>query len=148
MLGGKKNNTVAKIDTLIGQNTEVTGDVRFTGGLHVDGKVVGNVYAEPNSDSILTLSEKGCIEGEVKVPHIILDGSVCGDVQAFERIELASRAKVVGNVFYKLIEMTMGAEVNGNLVHSVENNRTNDQPKLLSDSSVAINKPKSVDNSG
>ena len=61
---------------------------------------------------------------------------------------LASRARVVGNVFYKLIEMTMGAEVNGNLVHSAENNRENDQPKLLSGSSQAINKPKSVDNSG
>ena len=69
MLGGKKNNTVAKIDTLVGQNTEVIGDVKFTGGLHVDGKIIGNVYAEPNSDSILTLSEKGSIEGEVKVPQ-------------------------------------------------------------------------------
>jgi len=114
MLGRKKR--TAKIDSLIGQNTEIHGDIVFTGGLHVDGKVVGNVEAT-DPGSLLTISDQGVIEGEVKIPNIILNGHVIGDVHATERIELAAQARVNGNVFYNLIEMAIGAEVNGKLVH-------------------------------
>jgi len=106
-----------KIDTLIGQNSELHGDVVFSGGLHVDGVIKGNVYAESDSGSILSVSERGLIEGEVRVPNIVLNGSVKGDVHSAEHIELAEKARVTGNVYYKLIEMVRGAEVNGNLVH-------------------------------
>jgi cytoskeletal protein CcmA (bactofilin family) len=112
---GKKRRT-ARIDSLIGQNTEIHGDVIFTGGLHVDGKVKGNVIAN-EAGSLLTLSDQGVIEGEVRVPNVILNGNVVGDVHSDERIELATRAGVSGNVFYNLIEMAIGAEVNGKLVH-------------------------------
>ena len=112
---GKKRRT-AKIDSLIGQQTEVNGDILFSGGLHVDGKSKGNVLAtEP--ESLLTVSDQGSVEGEVRVPNIILNGLVIGDVYASERIELASQARVQGNVYYNLIEMAIGAEVNGKLVH-------------------------------
>jgi len=119
-MGNKKpapSGRSTKIDTLIGQNSEIQGDVIFSGGLHVDGVIKGNVYAESDSGSILSVSERGVIEGEVRVPNIILNGSVNGDVHAAEHIELAENAKVTGNVFYKLIEMVRGSEVNGNLVH-------------------------------
>lgn len=112
---GKKRRT-AKIDSLIGQHTEITGDITFSGGLHVDGKSKGNVVAtEPGS--LLTVSDQGSVEGEVRVPNVILNGLVVGDVYASERIELASQARVQGNVYYNLIEMAIGAEVNGKLVH-------------------------------
>lgn len=119
MFGNGKKGKTSKIDTLIGQQTELRGDVVFSGGLHVDGKIIGNVLADDGDASILTLSERGYIEGEVKVPHIILNGTVHGDVYASERIELASRARVTGNVYYSLIEMAIGSEVNGNLVHGL-----------------------------
>jgi len=115
----KKRKTV-KIQTLIGQHTQMHGDVRFSGGLHVDGTIKGNVIADEGSGSMLTLSEHGTIEGEVRVQNIVLNGTVIGDVYAEERIELDSSARVTGNVFYNLIEMSMGAEVNGSLVHRPE----------------------------
>ncbi len=118
MLGSpKKPKQSAQIDSLIGQNTEIHGDVIFKGGLHVDGKVKGNVIAEDGTESVLTLSERGTIEGEVKVPNVVVNGTVIGDVHALTHIELAAHARVHGNVYYSLIEMAMGAEVNGNLVH-------------------------------
>ena len=114
MLGKKKR--TARIDSLIGQFTEIHGDISFSGGLHVDGKTKGNVEAtEPGS--LLTVSDQGLVEGEVRVPNIVLNGQVIGDVFAGERIELASQARVSGNVYYNLIEMAIGAEVNGKLVH-------------------------------
>jgi cytoskeletal protein CcmA (bactofilin family) len=115
---GKKHKT-AKIDSLIGQNTEIRGDIIFSGGFHVDGKVMGNIQAEESS-SLLTLSDHGVIEGDVRVPNVILNGKVLGDVYATERIELAANARVTGNVYYNLIEMAIGAEVNGSLVHRVD----------------------------
>jgi cytoskeletal protein CcmA (bactofilin family) len=97
--------------------------VRFSGGLHIDGTVKGNLVAEPGTETVLTVSEKGRIEGDVRVPNLILNGAVQGDVYASERVELASHARVTGNVYYNLIEMAMGAEVNGNLVHRAEPKR-------------------------
>ena len=93
--------------------------MHFKDGLHIDGTVKGNVIAEGES-SILTMSEHGRIEGEVRVHNLVLNGEVIGDVHASEHIELAPAARVTGNVYYNLIEMAMGAEVNGNLVHEVE----------------------------
>lgn len=106
----------ARIGTWIGEDSELSGDIRFSGGLHVEGRVKGNVIAN-DGEALLMVSEKGRIEGEVRVPNIILNGNVTGDVHANEHIELGASARVTGNVFYHLIEMAMGAEVNGNLVH-------------------------------
>lgn len=116
MLGkSSKNKKAAKIDTFIGENTQIKGDLMFSGGLWVHGTIRGNIIAEDES-SVLKMSECGVIEGEVRVPNIELDGTVKGDVYASQHIELAEHARVSGNVYYKLIEMARGAEVNGNLV--------------------------------
>jgi len=109
----------AQIDTLIGSGTVLRGDIHFKAGLHIDGVVKGNVIAE-GEDGMLTTSAGSCIEGEVRVHNIVLNGEVKGDVHALEYIELAPQARVTGNVYYTLIEMAMGAEVNGNLVHQSE----------------------------
>ncbi|MCU7959308.1 MAG: polymer-forming cytoskeletal protein [gamma proteobacterium symbiont of Bathyaustriella thionipta] len=112
-----------KISTVIGLRSEVQGNVTFAGGLHIDGAVKGNVIAEPDGISTLTLSEKGMVEGEIRVPNVILNGEVIGDVYASERVELAPQAKVTGNVYYKMLQMTMGAEVNGQLIHDEQDQK-------------------------
>lgn len=132
---GRKAPKAPKIQTLIGKDTELHGDVVFSGGLHIDGVIRGNVIAGDGSTAVLTVSEHGSIEGEVRVPNVILNGKVIGDVYAMERIELASHARVTGNVYYNLIEMAMGAEVNGSLLH-----RTEAMVPLLEDSGTAQDK--------
>jgi len=118
VFGKKKKFSSARIDTLIGKNTIITGDLVFSGGLHVDGKIIGNVIAEEESMAVLILSENGSIEGEVKVPNMVLNGKIVGDVFGSNRVELASKSRINGSVYYNLIEMAIGAEVNGGLVHS------------------------------
>lgn len=117
---GRKPRKQAPINTLVGIDTKVQGDVEFSGGLHVDGFVKGNVRAVEDAQAVLTISERGCVEGTVVVPHVHLNGTVKGDVRATERIELGPKARVIGNVQYKLIEMSVGAEVNGKLIHESE----------------------------
>jgi cytoskeletal protein CcmA (bactofilin family) len=82
--------------------------------------VKGNVKAIKDERSTLSISERGCVEGAVMVPHVFLNGTVKGDVRATERVELGPKARVIGNVQYKLIEMAIGAEVNGKLIHESE----------------------------
>lgn len=127
MWGSKKKLRTPKIDSLIGRQTEVLGDLRFSGGLHVDGTIRGNVYAEDDSGAVLTLSAHGTVEGDVRVPNVVLNGVVVGDVHVNDQIELAANARITGNVYYRLIEMAMGAEVNGSLVHQGLEER---EPKL------------------
>lgn len=117
MFGKKKAFHSARIDTLVGQGTEIKGNLVFTGGLHVDGSIIGNVVAEEGSSAILILSEFGRIEGEVKVPNMVLNGEIVGDVYGSTRVELAPKSRIKGSVYYNLIEMAIGAEVNGGLVH-------------------------------
>jgi cytoskeletal protein CcmA (bactofilin family) len=112
--GGASKNT--SVDTLIGKQTEVLGDVRFSGGLHLDGKIKGNVSAADKT-ATLSVSETGCIEGDVNVPNIMLNGSVIGDVRATERLVIAAKARVSGNVQYRTLQMEPGAKINGQLVH-------------------------------
>ena len=119
MLGRKKHHRLS-IDNMVGPNSRVSGDIIFSGGCHVNGVVKGSVSAEPDSESTLTISDEGIVEGGVTVPYVVLNGIVRGDVFANQRIELGPTARVVGNVYYNLIEMAIGAEINGKLVHQPE----------------------------
>ncbi|MSR15298.1 MAG: polymer-forming cytoskeletal protein [Gammaproteobacteria bacterium] len=119
MFGNKKRKP-ANASSIIGRQTEVSGDIQFEGRLHINGSVRGNVSAQNDDRAMLTLSDSGSIQGDVRVPYIILDGPVTGSVYAKDHIELASKAKVQGDVHYALIEMAMGAEVNGKLVRISE----------------------------
>ena len=113
------------VDTLIGRQTEILGDVRFSGGLHVDGKIKGKIIADnSNKGASLSVSENGSVEGDVRVPSIVLNGRVTGDVYASERVHLASKARVNGNVYYKILEMEGGAEINGQLVRDTGEHAT------------------------
>jgi len=115
MLGNKRKNP--QIDTLVGRNTRVSGDIEFRGGFHVDGYIKGNILAKHDTESVLSISESGTVEGSVSVPHVVLNGTVKGDVSARERVQLGATARVIGNVYYNLIEMAIGAEINGKLIH-------------------------------
>jgi len=117
---GRKQRRHTVVETLVGSNTRISGDLHFSGGCHVDGTVNGSVTADPDSESALSISEEGNIEGGVTVPFVVLNGIVRGDVFANQRVELGPTARVIGNVYYNLIEMAIGAEINGKLVHQPE----------------------------
>jgi cytoskeletal protein CcmA (bactofilin family) len=105
-----------QIDTLIGKSVRVRGDIDFEGGLHLDGHVTGAVRADEAGAATLSVSETGSVEGTVQVPHVVLNGSVKGDIHARERLVLGATARVEGNVYYGTIEMTLGAQIIGKLV--------------------------------
>ena len=117
---GRKQRRHTVVDTLVGANSRISGDLHFSGGCHIDGTVNGSVTADPDSKSALSISDGGNIDGGVTVPYVVLNGIVRGDVFATQRVELGPTARVIGNVYYNLIEMAIGAEINGKLVHQPE----------------------------
>ncbi len=117
---GKKGRKPAIIQTLSGENALVQGDLDFEGGCHIDGIIKGGVNAAGDPDAFLSVSEPGRIEGNVKVARLALSGTVEGDVVITERAELSETARVVGDVYYNLIEIAAGAEINGKLIHKVD----------------------------
>jgi cytoskeletal protein CcmA (bactofilin family) len=119
MFGGKSKRQ-NRIDSLIGTDTMIEGNINFAGGLRIDGKVFGNVVANGEQPGILVLSEHAAIEGEIRVPHVVLNGAVVGQVYAAESLELQPKANVNGDVHYKRLEMQLGAVVQGRLVYEAE----------------------------
>ena len=116
-----KNKTAQRegfaIDTLIGPDMTVRGDLEFSGGLYVEGRILGKVVAAEGKPASLLLAEQGTVEGEIRAPVVIINGTLVGDVHAGERIELAQKARVEGNVHYSVVEMSAGAQLTGRLVH-------------------------------
>jgi cytoskeletal protein CcmA (bactofilin family) len=115
----RKQSKKPDIGTLIGAGTRINGDVEFTGGLHVDGHISGNVKSEAASGTLLSVSESGRIEGSVTAASVILNGIVRGNIDAPGRVELGARAQVLGNVRYSVLETAVGAQINGKLIHIV-----------------------------
>ena len=64
------------IDTLIGVSTDLKGDIAFSGGLRIDGKVKGNITSRSDDNSTLVLSENAMVTGDVNVPHMIVNGKI------------------------------------------------------------------------
>jgi cytoskeletal protein CcmA (bactofilin family) len=118
MFGSKDSNKLQnRIDCLIGAGATIEGNIIFSGGLRVDGRVRGNVIAAEGKPGTLVLSEQAQIEGEIRVSHVVINGTVVGPVHAAEYVELQAKANVTGDVHYKTLEIQLGAVVQGRLVY-------------------------------
>jgi cytoskeletal protein CcmA (bactofilin family) len=114
----KRSAPQKRIDSLIGAGTVVNGDVTFTGGLRIDGEVLGNVIAANGDPSTLVISEKARVGGEIRVSHVVINGKVDGPVTADDYLELQPKARLTGDVTYKTLEMHVGAVLRGRVVHA------------------------------
>ena len=114
MLNRRRNdrNTSSPETSLIARGTLIRGDLRFNGALHLDGRIEGTVVAE-GDDAMFTVSEHGEVQGEVHVPHAVINGHITGDVHVSVRLELAPLARIDGDLRYHTMEMAAGAQVNG-----------------------------------
>jgi len=103
------------IRTLIGEGTVITGEIRFSDGLRIDGELHGNVTSVGDGRSLLVISDKARVHGKVRAGHVIINGSVEGPVMAEELLELQPKARIVGDVRYEALEMHQGATIDGEL---------------------------------
>lgn len=116
------------IACLVGPGMTVHGNITFSGGLMISGTVKGAVVAE-SDDALLILEDRGSIEGEVRAPHVQVQGNMTGDIVASQKLELGPSAKIRGNIYYKLLEMAAGAQVNGQMLHEEEPRKSLPKPE-------------------
>ena len=138
---GRRKQTSTRIDTLLGKTANLNGDLEFSGGLHLDGRVNGNVRSNAEDGGALSVSESGFIEGRVEVTNIVMNGTVNGDMCARERLVLGGKARVNGNVFYGVIEMAPGAVITGKLIPLANGAAKSPETQAESDPAVAAAKP-------
>jgi cytoskeletal protein CcmA (bactofilin family) len=124
MFGKKPSKPQNRIDSLIGAGTRIEGNISFAGGLRVDGEIQGNVTAVADQPSTLVVSEQARIDGEIRVAHLVANGTITGPVFATDSLELQSNSRLRGDVHYSTLEMHLGAIVEGRLVHGPGETRT------------------------
>jgi len=117
MLSNKYNGAE---QTIVGTDSRIEGDIRFVGVAFIDGCVNGSVTAGKDENATLTISENGHVKGLIAVPHLLINGMVEGEVRATERLELGPKARVIGDVQYNLMEISIGAQFDGKLIHKSE----------------------------
>ena len=117
MFNRKHSKPPKHIDTLIGAGTVIDGSIGFAGGMRIDGQVNGNVIAAAGKPSTLVLSEQGSVNGDVCVTHLVVNGVIHGSVTASEYLELHAKARVTGDVHYRMLEIQVGGILEGRLIH-------------------------------
>jgi cytoskeletal protein CcmA (bactofilin family) len=140
---GRRKQSSTRIDTLLGKTANVNGDLEFSGGLHLDGRINGNVRSTAPDGGALSVSESGVIEGRVEVTNIVMNGTVNGDMCARDRLVLGGKARVNGNVYYGVIEMAPGAVITGKLIPLTDETSPAEQPPIEADREAAVAAAKS-----
>lgn len=121
MFSSNRQKPQNRIDTLIGAEAIIHGSIDFGGGLRVDGVVKGNVNEDKAKPGTLVLSEQGRIEGTINVSSAIINGTVTGPINARQYVELQSKSRVTGDVSYKMLEIHVGAVIEGKLIYIHDN---------------------------
>ncbi|PRB79359.1 polymer-forming cytoskeletal protein [Pseudomonas sp. MYb185] len=98
--------------TVIAGEAELRGNLRFSGAVQVDGRVIGNIDAD---EGLVSVTQEGYVEGIIKAPSVVINGVIVGDVHAFEHLQLDAEARVDGDLYYRFMEMVSGAQINGQL---------------------------------
>jgi cytoskeletal protein CcmA (bactofilin family) len=101
------------IKSLIAVGSHIEGNVKFADGLRVDGQITGDIRSNSEQPSILVISETATVTGQIFADHVIINGRVIGPVHATQMLELQPKAQIVGDVFYKALEMHQGAAITG-----------------------------------
>jgi cytoskeletal protein CcmA (bactofilin family) len=105
----------SRTDTLIGADLRVEGNITSTGVLRIQGDVQGDVSCDADSGGTIVVGKSGNITGSVKAPHIVVSGHVSGPLHSAESIEIQEGACVVGDAFYKAIDIHAGGVLEGTL---------------------------------
>ncbi len=98
-----------KLDTIIGRGTRVEGTIKVEGATRIDGYVSGKL----ESNDIVTIGPGGEVKAEVKAKTIIVGGKVEGNLEATEKIELQSKAELLGDLVSKSLLIEHGAIFHG-----------------------------------
>ena len=95
--------------SVISADLHITGNVKTTGDIQVEGTVEGDIRAH-----LLTIGETATINGEVMADDVVINGRVVGRVRGL-KVRLTATARVEGDIIHKTIAIESGAHFEGSV---------------------------------
>jgi len=123
----KKKRKFVAITTLIDKDIVISGDTSYTGGIRIDGKMIGNLKVHGEEDSLLIMGHGSKITGNVDVEKAIINGEIVGNIKCHDYLELNTNSIVNGTIEYDIIEVQEGSKITGDLKFIKNNKKT--EPK-------------------
>jgi len=111
----KQGIELTRLDSFIGSNMSFVGDLAFSEGLRLDGRIEGNVTGKTGEKNLIVLSEHSEIVGRVEAHDAVINGTIKGDLVVTHFLELQSKARIIGNIRYRHLRMECGAVLEGKL---------------------------------
>lgn len=99
----------SNVDTILGKDTELDGNITGKGILRIDGKISGRI--DQNGDIIV--GDSGFVDASIKARHITVSGTIHGNIEASGLLKLLPSAKVYGNIKIHNLSIADGAVYKG-----------------------------------
>ena len=107
--------------TIIDAATVMEGRIVFAESVRIDGKVIGDLQVEPGVTGSVAVAPGATVCGDIVAHRVLVAGTVQGNIQAMEIVQLMPGARVTGDITYAAITIAHGAIVNGSLADSSRN---------------------------
>jgi cytoskeletal protein CcmA (bactofilin family) len=111
--------------SILSSDLTVTGNLRTTGDIQIEGTVEGDVRAH-----LLTVGESATIKGEIVADDIVVNGRVVGRVRGL-KVRLTSTARVEGDIIHKTIAIESGAHFEGSVQRQEDPLASGQAPKQI-----------------
>ncbi|MEQ6204267.1 polymer-forming cytoskeletal protein [Sulfitobacter sp. HNIBRBA2951] len=95
--------------SVLSADLHVTGNMKTTGDIQVEGTVEGDIRAH-----LCTIGETATIKGEVIADDVVVNGRIVGRVRGL-KVRLTSTARVEGDIIHKTIAIESGAHFEGSV---------------------------------
>ena len=107
--GKKRNYTEGKVITIVGNGTNVKGDIKSKGTIRVEGIVQGRVH----SDDTIVIQETGKVKADLVAAQVVISGEVEGNVFAHERLEITAKGRLLGDITAPKVSIAEGVLFEG-----------------------------------
>lgn len=97
------------IETIIGANTVVKGEITGSGNLRVDGTVEGGI----TSEGCVVIGEAGVVNGDIKAANLNISGQVKGNAEVAENLFIAATGQLLGDVKTAGLNIAQGGVFKG-----------------------------------
>jgi cytoskeletal protein CcmA (bactofilin family) len=97
------------INTIIGPNTSLKGDIESAGFTRIDGSIIGNV----TSKGRVVIGERARMKSNISGTAVTIGGVVYGNVIASESLVILSSALVIGDIITRRIQADEGCVIHG-----------------------------------
>lgn len=97
------------VTNFLAAGIEITGTIRFTNDMHIDGKIDGEITSDRGT---VTIGESAEIKGDITAGDVRIYGNVDGQINA-QRCELKRQSRLRGDIHTKTLSMEEGAQLSG-----------------------------------